>query len=214
MRGEAAITASAPAPSALRRTAPRLPGFSTPSMTTSSGSPGKAQVIEVERRRPDDRDEPLGAVAEGQLGERRLGRRGSRHAARSRARRAPPARPRPRAAARRRTTSTTSTPASSARRSSRAPSTRVRPRRVALAPVAQARGGLDPRVRWAGERPVRASSSSCAVPARVGAEREARRRRRVQAQVAGLDRCRRRATRLARARPFASWSGPGALYGR
>ena len=36
------MTASAPAPSALRRTAPRLPGFSTPSMTTTSASGGSA----------------------------------------------------------------------------------------------------------------------------------------------------------------------------
>ena len=37
VRGSAAITASAPAPSAVRSTAPRLPGFSTPSTTTTSG---------------------------------------------------------------------------------------------------------------------------------------------------------------------------------
>ena len=42
VRGSAAMTASAPAPSALRSTAPRLPGFSTPSTTTTSGSAGSA----------------------------------------------------------------------------------------------------------------------------------------------------------------------------
>ena len=40
VRGSAAITASAPAASAVRSTAPRLPGFSTPSSTTTSGSSG------------------------------------------------------------------------------------------------------------------------------------------------------------------------------
>ena len=40
MRGDAAMTASAPAPSALRITAPTLPGFSTASITTTSGSGG------------------------------------------------------------------------------------------------------------------------------------------------------------------------------
>ena len=38
VRGSATTTASAPAASAERRTAPRLPGFSTPSSTTTSGS--------------------------------------------------------------------------------------------------------------------------------------------------------------------------------
>ena len=41
VRGDAAITASAPAPSALRRTAPTLPGFSTRSRTTMRGSDGR-----------------------------------------------------------------------------------------------------------------------------------------------------------------------------
>ena len=38
--GSAAIRPLAPAPSAVRRIAPRLPGFSTPSTTTTSGTPG------------------------------------------------------------------------------------------------------------------------------------------------------------------------------
>ena len=42
VRGEAATSASAPAPSAERSTAPMLPGFSTPSMTATSGSGGSA----------------------------------------------------------------------------------------------------------------------------------------------------------------------------
>ena len=69
VRGEAAITASAPAPSALRRTAPTLPGFSTPSMTTRSGVRRESRRGERERGRPDDGDEPLGTVAERELGE-------------------------------------------------------------------------------------------------------------------------------------------------
>ena len=77
VRGSAAITASAPAPSAERRIAPRLPGFSTPSMTTTSGSSrGACRSSSPVRRRLDDRDDPVRAVAE----RRRF--------------RAPPARPR------------------------------------------------------------------------------------------------------------------------
>ena len=55
VRGEAAMTASAPAPSALRSTAPRLPGFSTPSRTTTSGSAGRTSDSSAERGRADDR---------------------------------------------------------------------------------------------------------------------------------------------------------------
>ena len=48
VRGDAAMTASRPAPSALRRTAPTLPGFSTPSTTTMSGvgrqAPGRSSA--------------------------------------------------------------------------------------------------------------------------------------------------------------------------
>ena len=43
VRGDAAMTASAPAPSALRITAPTLPGFSTASITTTSGSGGSSR---------------------------------------------------------------------------------------------------------------------------------------------------------------------------
>ena len=43
------MTASTPAPSALRSTAPMLPGFSTASMTTISGSAGRAQVSRAPR---------------------------------------------------------------------------------------------------------------------------------------------------------------------
>ena len=44
VRASAAITASAPAPSAVRRIAPRLPGFSTASTTTTSGSAGRSAI--------------------------------------------------------------------------------------------------------------------------------------------------------------------------
>ena len=90
-------------------------------------SVGQAQVVERERRGADDRDEPLGPVAERELGEGGLGRRGDRDAGRRAARRARRGRPRRRAAARRRTPRRPRRPASSARRSSRAPSTSVRP---------------------------------------------------------------------------------------
>ena len=75
VRGDAATTASTAAPSALRSTAPRLPGFSTPSTTATNGSAGSASPDELERRDAHDRDEALGAVAEGELGEDRLARR-------------------------------------------------------------------------------------------------------------------------------------------
>ena len=123
VRGDAAITASAPAPSALRRTAPTLPGFSTPSMTTTSGSSGSARSARSSRRDAGDGDEALGALAEGELGEDRLAGRLDRDVparAGDRARRARRARP---AAARRRTPRRSRRPASSARRTSRAPST-------------------------------------------------------------------------------------------
>ena len=72
------MTASAPAPSAVRRTAPRLPGFSTPSTTTMSGSSARHEVVEAELRRRHDRDDPVRALAEGDLGEdRRAHRRSS-----------------------------------------------------------------------------------------------------------------------------------------
>ena len=43
VRGEAATTASTPAPSALRSAAPRFPGFSTASRTRTSGSAGRTR---------------------------------------------------------------------------------------------------------------------------------------------------------------------------
>ena len=81
VRGEAATTASAPAPSALRRTAPTLPGFSTPSMTTTSGVVGEREVGEGRGRDAHHGQETLGALAEGELGEDRLAGRLDRDAA-------------------------------------------------------------------------------------------------------------------------------------
>ena len=52
-----------------------MPGFSTPSTTTTSGSAGRAQPGQLDRRDPGDRDEPLGPLAERELGEDRLARR-------------------------------------------------------------------------------------------------------------------------------------------
>ena len=80
VRGEAAITASAPAPSAERRIAPRLPGFSTASTTTTMGDAGSASSPSSRSGHPNDRHEALGSLPERQPGEDglvgRLHRRG------------------------------------------------------------------------------------------------------------------------------------------
>ena len=127
VRGSAAMTASAPAPSAVRRIAPRLPGFSTASTTTTSGSAG-----ETSGRRGR-------STASGRSRRRRpIGRRRRPCAMTGLASpmvspTTPASRPTTARASSVRTSasqtnaSSTSTPASSARDSSRAPSTIVRP---------------------------------------------------------------------------------------
>ena len=64
----------------MRRIAPRLPGFSTPSMTTTSGSAGSARRSSERSRDPDDGDQPLGPFAEGELLEDALAGRDGRDA--------------------------------------------------------------------------------------------------------------------------------------
>ena len=61
--GSATMMPSAPAPSAERRMAPRLPGFSMPSMTTTSGSLREAQPSDVRGRLRDDGHDAIVALA-------------------------------------------------------------------------------------------------------------------------------------------------------
>ena len=120
------MSASAPAPSALRSTAPTFPGFSTPSTTITSGSSGR--VRSASRRlgarttatRPSARS-PKASFANAVSVVVVTGTRAA--ASRSSAARASS----PASNGSQTNASTTSTPASSARRSSRAPSTSVRP---------------------------------------------------------------------------------------
>ena len=72
------MRASAPAPSADRSAAPTLPGFSTPSMTTTSGSGGSSSCSSDEVRDADDGDQALRPSAEGELLEDGVARRDGR----------------------------------------------------------------------------------------------------------------------------------------
>ena len=69
--GSTAMTASTPAASAVRSMAPRLPGFSRPSQTSSSGAGGQLEVGQAGADRRHERDEPVGPLAVGDLLERR-----------------------------------------------------------------------------------------------------------------------------------------------
>ena len=69
--GSAAMTASAPAASAVRSIAPRLPGFSTPWHSSTSGAWPDGQAGAGAGDRVDHGEEPVGALAVGDLLERR-----------------------------------------------------------------------------------------------------------------------------------------------
>ncbi len=126
VRGEAAMTASTPAPSAVRRTAPALPGFSTASTTITSGSSGSVRSSSRRRgarmtaSRPSARS-PNAILPKAASVVVVTGMPAAARASRA-ARASSPARRGSWTNA-----STTSTPASSARRTSRAPSTSVSP---------------------------------------------------------------------------------------
>ena len=124
--GSATMTASTPAPSAERNSAPRLPGFSTRSTTATSGRSGEGQPREIGRRALEARPRchrraphrPAGPAAPGVVSTT------SAPAAPSRGSRA--GRPRRAAVGRDPGLDERSRPASRARPISRAPSTRRR----------------------------------------------------------------------------------------
>ena len=154
--GEAAITASTPAASAVRSMAPRLPGFSTASQTSTTGGcrrSGASTASRSVRVRVGVRDDGQPAVR--RLPVRRLGERGpaQRHDLRAGRARLGPARGRSarRPARGRSPAAGAATPASSARRELGVPLDDRDPLLVADAATAQRLQPLHPGVGRAGD---------------------------------------------------------------
>ena len=95
--GDAAITASTPTASAVRSIAPRLPGFSIASHTSTNGLAPSAMSLERPGGVGDDGKPAVGGVSVRRLANRRLGQRDDARPA--------PARPARRASSRQRITS-------------------------------------------------------------------------------------------------------------